>query len=128
MPASTRRGPLDRLVYPWTPEPIIDVRNADPNNTVTVRVNGYVAVPMGRIRVDNPETDELDRVEIVGGVIAGTYDLVDPNDDDTVIGFFNDIVLQRKVRIVSTAGNITSTAVVQINEDSTYRVNSWVVN
>ena len=121
-------GPLDRLVYPWSPEPIIDVRDADPNNTVTVRINGYVAVPMGRIRIDNPEADENDRVEIVGGVIAGTYDLVDPNDDDTIIGFFNDIVLQRKVRIVSTAGNITSTAVVQINEDSTYRVNSWVVN
>jgi hypothetical protein len=44
------------------------------------------------------------------------------------IGFKNDIVLQRKVRIVSVAKNVTSTAVVEVNEDGAgFAVNSWVV-
>jgi hypothetical protein len=45
------------------------------------------------------------------------------------IGFRNNIVLQRKVRIVATAGNATATAIVQINEDgASYAINAWVVN
>ena len=64
---------------------------------------------------------------MVGGIISGTYDLND-DDDDTVIGFLNDIVLQRKVRITSVAGNARSVAVVQVNEDGDYAINSWVVN
>ena len=43
-------------------------------------------------------------------------------------GFKNDIVLQRKVRIVATARQITATAIVQVNEDGAkIRINSWVI-
>ena len=84
---------------------------------------------MGRIRIDNPDGDANDTIRIVGGIVAGTYDLVDPDDVDTVIGFLNDIVLQRRVRIVSTAGETTSTAIVQVNEDgAAYAINSWVID
>ncbi len=37
--------------------------------------------------------------------------------DSLPIGFKNDIVLQRKVKIVATARNITAVAIVQVNED-----------
>lgn len=116
-----------RIVHPWTPEPIIDI-DATGGGSTTVKISGYVSVPMGRIRIQNPATDANDSVELIGGVLSGTFD-IDDADVDSVVGFRNDIVLQRKVRIVSTAGNATSTAVVQVNEDgAAYAINSWVVD
>ena len=116
-----------RIVDAWVPEPIIDIR-AGSANAARVRIAGYVAVPMGRVRVDNPHGDANDSIHIGGGVVAGTYEMND-DDVDTVIGFFNDIVLQRRVRITSTAGDTSSIAVVQVNEDgAAYAINSWVID
>ncbi len=117
-----------RVVEPWIPEPIIDVRAADAG-AVEVSIAGYVAVPMGRVRVDNPNGYDI---RINGGVMTGTFDIADSRATATPgsvpIGFKNDIVLQRKVRIVSVAGNVTSTAIVEVNEDGAgYAVNAWVV-
>ena len=121
-------GPApERVVDPWVPEPVVDIR-AGSGNSTTVRIGGYVSVPMGRIQIDNPNGDTNDTIEIVGGIVAGTYALND-DDVDTVLGFLNDIVLQRRVRIVSRAGETTSTAIVQVNEDgAAYAINSWVVD
>ncbi|MDW3215512.1 MAG: hypothetical protein R8G01_16050 [Ilumatobacteraceae bacterium] len=120
--------PPPRLVTPWVPEPIIDidVSGAAP---VELAVAGYVAVPMGRVAVENPNGFDI---RVNGGVMAGTFAINDARDTGTAgslpIGFKNDIVLQRKVRIVSVAGNITSTAIVELNEDGAgYAVNTWVV-
>jgi hypothetical protein len=120
--------PPARQVVPWVPEPIIDIRvgGASP---VEVAIAGYVAVPMGRVRVQNLNSHN---VRINGGVMAGTFDIADGRATGTAgsvpIGFKNDIVLQRKVRIVSVAKNVTSTAIVEVNEDGAgYAVNSWVV-
>lgn len=125
--------PLDpapvRMVEPWIPTPIIEI-DASGGPTVEVDIPGYVSVPMGRLSVTNPAGDDI---QIRGGTLAGTYAVEDgravPGESDTVpIGFENDFVLQRKVRIVATAGNITATAVVQVNEDgANYAINSWVV-
>jgi hypothetical protein len=122
--------PLQRDVVPWVPDPVIDVLATDAGTT-TVEVPGFVAVPMGRITVDNPNGDP---VSLSGGVLTGTFDVVDGREvagvDDTVpIGFRNDIVLQRKVRIISTAGTSQSIAIVQVNEDgAAYAVNDWSVS
>lgn len=113
---------------PWTPEPIIDIRAGGAGAT-HVHIAGYVAVPMGRIAIDNPSGDASDLVALVGGVVAGTIDVVDSGDVDSVVGFRNDVVLQRKLQIVSRAGTATSTAVVQINEDGAgFAINSWVLD
>ena len=46
----------------------------------------------------------------------------------TPVGFWDQIVLQRTVRIVSVAGNARSVAVVQVNRDNElYSINSWTV-
>jgi hypothetical protein len=122
--------PLQRDVVPWVPDPVIEILATDAGTT-TVEVPGYVAVPMGRITVDNPNGDP---VSLSGGVLTGTFDVVDGREvagvDDTVpIGFRNDIVLQRKVRIISTAGTSQSIAIVQVNEDgAAYAVNDWSVS
>jgi hypothetical protein len=120
--------PPERQVVPWVPEPIIDIEVGGSANVV-VAIAGYVAVPMGRVHVDNPNSYD---VRINGGVMAGTFDITDGRATGTAgsvpIGFKNDIVLQRKVRIVSVAKNVTSTAIVEVNEDGAgFAVNSWVV-
>lgn len=121
-------GNPERLVEPWIPEPVIDIDVSSSSN-VELAIAGYVAVPMGRVHVDNPNGFD---VRINGAVMAGTFDIIDSRATATPgslpIGFKNDIVLQRKVRIVSVAKNVTSTAIVEVNEDGAgYAVNSWVV-
>jgi hypothetical protein len=117
-----------RVVEPWIPEPIIDIR-ANGGAPVSIAVAGYVAVPMGRLLVENPNSFDI---KVNGGISAGTFDVADARATGAAgsvpIGFKNDIVLQRKVRIVSVARNVTSTAIVEVNEDGAgYAVNTWVV-
>lgn len=122
--------PPQRDVVPWVPDPVIEIL-ADGTGTTVVEVPGYVAVPMGRIAVDNPSGDP---VSMSGGVLTGTFDVVDAREvagvaDTVPVGFRNDIVLQRKVRIVSTAGSSQSVAIVQVNEDgAAYAVNEWSIS
>lgn len=122
--------PAPRLVTPWVPEAIIDIDASASGTPVEVAIAGYVAVPMGQVRVVNPEGYDI---RINGGVLAGTFAIADARDDGLTpgslpIGFKNDIVLQRKVRIVTTAGNVRSTAIVELNEDGAgYAVNTWTV-
>ncbi len=69
---------------------------------------------------------------ITGGLVAGTFSVNDAREDLAVagslpIGFKNDIVLQRQVRLVSRAGNVTSVAIVKVNEDgAAYALSAWV--
>ena len=117
-----------RVVEPWIPEPIIDI-DASGAAAVERAIAGYVATPMGRIEVTNPTGFDI---KVNGGVMAGTFAVADSRDTGSAgslpMGFKNDIVLQRKVRIVSQAGNVTSIAIVEVNEDGAgYGVNTWVV-
>lgn len=109
-----------RLWYPYTPAPIISI---DVNDASTVvDVPGYVAVPMGRFSVDNPNGAPI---TLSGGVVAGTFSVNDPRPTAT-FGFEPSVVMQRTIRLVTTVGNITSTAVVKINSDTNYGVSRWV--
>ena len=122
--------PAPRLVTPWVPEAIIDIDASASGPSVDIAIAGYVAVPMGQVEVVNPHGYDI---RINGGVMAGTFAINDARDDGVTpgslpIGFKNDIVLQRKVRIVSVAGNIRSIAIVELNEDGAgYAVNTWTV-
>lgn len=126
----TSLEPQTRLVEPWVPEAIIEIVGDNAAIDLDISIAGYVATPMGRIHVDNPDGDS---VRIAGGVLSGTFDVDDARlvtgaAGSVPVGFINDIVLQRKVSVRSTAENITATAVVQVNEDGAgYAINAWIV-
>jgi hypothetical protein len=124
-------APPVRSFVPRTPDPIVDLR-LDGAASATVSIPGYVSVPMGRISVQNTPGHN---VRINGGILASTIDVIDgragPADavrpSSLPIGYVNDIVLQRTVRVTSTVGRTTAVAVVQINETGELAVNSWTV-
>ena len=112
---------------PFAPVPIIDI-DLPAAAASTVDIPGYVAVPQGRVRLSNPNGLG---VRLSGGVLAAQWDALDaraagPQSVD--IGFLETIV-QRKFRVVTTtdAGYETSTAVVQVNQNGAYAINSWEV-
>jgi hypothetical protein len=112
---------------PVVPLPIIEI-NLPTAAATTVQIPGYVSVPQGRVSLANPNGLA---VTISGGILAAQFDGVDgraagPQTVD--IGFLETIV-QRKFRIISTtdAGHETSTAVVQVNQNGAYAINSWEV-
>ena len=121
---------------PATPPPVVSpvrpdrdrrVRSADHRRNHGV-IPGYVSIPQGRLLVNNPRGFD---VKSAGGVLAAQFTVVDSraSGPGTVpIGFIESVV-QRKFRIVSTssAGPEKSTAVVQVNQNGAYAVNSWEV-
>jgi len=121
-------APVDPPVVldPFEPTALIDI-DLPSASAVVVDIPGYVAIPQGRIHVDNP--NGLD-VGITGGVLAAQFDVVDSRDTgaDTVPIGFVQAVVQRKFLIKSSlAGVATSTAIVQVNQNGAYAINSWVV-
>jgi hypothetical protein len=113
----------------YVPKSVVDISLAnDTASTSTILIPGYVSVPQAQFRVNNPFSRN---VRIAGGVLAAQYDVLDgrgsgPSTVD--IGFIETIV-QRKFKIVSTTpkGRETSTAIVQVNQNGAYAVNSWEV-
>jgi len=126
--------PDDTELEPFVPEPIVDfdLASASP---VVVQVPGYVSIPQGRFRIHNPTGQP---VTIEGGVLAASFDVLDgragdpadPADQSVPIGFIETVV-QGKFRIVSetTSGTprVVSTAIVQVNQNGGYAINSWEV-
>lgn len=111
----------------YEPTPIVDFDVPGPAD-VTVSIPGYIAIPQGRLRVDNPRGFP---VVAAGGVLAAQFSINDgraTGPNTVAIGFLESVV-QRKFRIVSTtvSGRETSTAVVQVNQNGAYAVNSWEV-
>jgi hypothetical protein len=123
-------------VVPYEPDPIIDI-DLPSTDPVVIDIPGYVAVPQGVVRVNNPHglgTTPESPVSLTGGIIAAAFRVIDDRAVEgelTVpIGLVNPVV-QRTFRITSTttSGNpkVTSTAIVQINQNGAYAINSWVV-
>jgi hypothetical protein len=91
-----------------------------------------VSIPQGRLLVDNPNGQT---VEIYGGVLAARFDVIDsrsadgeaPDGNDSIPIGFKDAVVQRKLRIVSSTTDATSRAVIQVNQNGAYAINSWEV-
>jgi hypothetical protein len=113
--------------FDFVPTAIIefDLPDAD---SASISIPGYVAVPQGRIAIDNPHGHEI---RMAGGVLAARFDVVDAraNGPQSVPVGFIEAVVQRKFRIVSTtsSGHERSTAIVQVNQNGAYAINSWEV-
>lgn len=120
--------PFPTAVEP--PTPIIEFRATNPEAaaTVTIEIPSYIAVPMGRILVDNPLGRDLNAT---GGVLAARIDLTDSRaaGPETVPIGFEEALVQFTFRIDSwvDTGSERSRAVVQINQNGAYAVNSWEV-
>jgi len=84
-------------------------------------------VPQGRFRVANPNGAD---VRFIGGILAAQFDITDSRGStpqSVPIGFV-EVIVQRVLRLVSTtAGRETSVAIVQVNQNGAYAVNSWEV-
>jgi hypothetical protein len=110
--------------------PVVDIDVPGPSD-VSLTVPGYVAIPQGSFRLNNPQGHQ---VGTTGGILAAAFDVIDirsgmPAQPESVpIGYLESIV-QRTFRIVTTlaGGAEVSTAVVQVNQNGAYAVNSWVV-
>jgi len=108
----------------FVPPAIIDI-DLTGSAAAVIDIPGYVSVPQGRVNLNNPAG--LD-VRIAGGLLASQLDIVDGRPEPIPVGLENPVV-QRKLRIVSRiAGKPeVSTAVVQINQNGAYAINSWEV-
>lgn len=111
----------------FVPTPVIELALTG-GTPATVSIPGYVAIPQGRLLVHNPHGHD---VRMAGGVLAARFDVTDARatGPQTVPVGFIEAIVQRKFRIVSTtpSGNERSTAVVQINQNGAYAINSWAV-
>jgi hypothetical protein len=128
------------VVLPYEPDAILDIDLTSPTNAVTIDIPGYVAVPQGVVRLYNPNglgTDtDGNTVSVSGGIVAAAFRVDDaranPGSGELTvpIGLVNPIV-QRTYQIISrtTSGSPTaiSTAVVQVNQNGAYAINSWEV-
>jgi len=120
---------------------IVELDLASPA-VASVRIPGYIAVPQGTVSIANPHGHP---VQAVGGILAARMSVVDgrattspactaPPPPATAgvncisLGFESEAV-QKRLRIVSTttAGHESSVAVIQVNENGAYAVNSWEV-
>jgi hypothetical protein len=95
--------------------------------SVEVRIPGYVSAPQGTVRVVNPTGQP---VEISGGLLTASLEVADARPAPVPIGLINAEV-QRKFKIVTrtTSGtpSVVSTAIVQINKNGGWAINSWEV-
>jgi len=125
------------VVPPYEPPPIVDI-NLSTTNPSVVDIPGYVAVPQGVFRLHNPNglgsSGDGSTVAVSGGILAAAFRVNDSRlaaGSLTVpIGLVNPIV-QRTFQIVSrtTSGSprATSTAIVQVNQNGAYAINSWAI-
>ncbi len=132
-PAASPTPAIDQEYSPSTltlddllvePDPVIEV-DVQANAESNVVIPGYVSVPQGTVSIEghasNPQS-----VSITGGVLAAQVDLGTHLPTNLELGLVNPVV-QKVFRIYSTSAGITSDAVVQINENGAYAINSWEV-
>jgi hypothetical protein len=126
------------VIPPYEPDPIVKI-DLTGTNPAVIDIPGYVSVPMGLVSIQNPNglgDDDGSTVAISGGILAAGFRVNDARSSTgsgelTVpIGLINPVV-QRTYKIISqtTSGlpKVVSTAVVQINQNGAYAINSWEV-
>jgi hypothetical protein len=127
------------VVPPVVVTPIVQL-DLPSASSAKVRIPGYIAVPQGTVEVNNPNGHAI---TVIGGILAAKISMpvVDgrvtgpactgaptPGVNCVDLGFESESV-QKRLRIVSTTpdGIEESVAVVQVNENGAYAVNSWEV-
>lgn len=113
-----------------TPAPIVEVNLTDAR-TVLVDIPDYISIPQGTLSlsVSSAAAAANKTVEIDGGVVAAQLQVSATRPTTLSMGLINPVV-QRVLQIVSvSAGSpgAVSTAVVQVNANGAYAVNSWEV-
>lgn len=112
-----------------TPNPVVSVDLTD-SRPVRVIIPDYIAVPQGTVSVTTSAAATANKnVRIDGGVIAAQLQVSANRPAQLTMGLINPVV-QRVLQIVSvSAGSpgAVSTAIVQVNENGAYAVNSWEV-
>lgn len=111
----------------YVPTAIVEIDLPSPAAAEVV-IPGYISIPQGRMRVNNPHGLN---VSASGGILAAQYDISDSRSAGPTslpIGFLETVV-QRVLRLVSTTstGYERSTAIVQVNQNGAYAINSWEV-
>lgn len=129
--------PVPPVTVPlYEPDPIVDIDLSATNPSV-IDIPGYISVPQGIVRVNNPHglgTSFDSPVALTGGIVAAAFRVNDnratAGELTVPIGLVNPVV-QRTFRITSTTTSgsptVTSTAIVQVNQNGAYAINSWVV-
>lgn len=115
-----------------TPVPVVEVNATTSTNSLKVAIPGYVAVPQGRVRVSvaSAEAAANKDVQLTGGVLAASFDVgLAPATYKLDLKYR---VTQNVLKIVTqtTSGSpkLTSEAVVQVNENGDYAINSWSIS
>ncbi len=119
--------PVVPAAVPYSPDPVLDISTTGAHD-VTVSIAGYVAVPQGVVRIAAADPDRAS-VRLQGGVLTAWTEIIDPRPSDFTFGLMNPTT-QRVIRIVTRTtdgSNVVSDAVVQINENEGWAVNSWEV-
>ncbi|MFM2079292.1 MAG: hypothetical protein RJA49_3182 [Actinomycetota bacterium] len=130
MTAGYKPSTLIPTVAPVAPEtPIVDISftKAAPSS---VFIPGYIAVPQGRVSIAVAPTMSPNKdVQLVGGVLTALFTQTAAQPATIKIGLINRIV-QKTFKVVSTTTSgvpqVTSVAIVQINDYGEFAVNSWV--
>lgn len=117
----TLEEPFDRVWFPYYEQSIINI-DASGGGSTRIEIPGYISVPMGRLTINNPSGDPI---SFTGGVVAGRIAISDSRDP-LPMGYVPSVIMQRTVDLTATAGNITSTARVKINSDTSYGILNWV--
>lgn len=132
--ASTSYRP-STLVPSVSPAPavpaVIDIQLTG-SSTSSIYIPGYVSTPQGAINITVGAGMGANKsIQIIGGVLAATFSQSVDLPADNQLGMVNRIV-QKTFKIVSTTTsgtpNITSIAIVQVNDFGEYVVNSWVTS
>ncbi len=97
-------------------------------STARFEIPGYVAVPQGLIRI-NVTNSTAKTVWFGGGIVAAQVGVTPMTPATFVFGIDNPFT-QKVFKIVSESDGrpkVTSTAIVQVNSNGAYAVNSWEV-
>lgn len=110
--------------------PVIDITISN-NVPVTVSVPGYVAVPQGRINVSSSVASGSQAdILFEGGVLATSVTVSNPRPRTLRFDIVLPVVQRMfKITTATTSGTplITSTALIQVNQNGAFAVNSWAI-
>lgn len=127
-PAALQDYRASTLIAP-SAAPVVEVV-LSATHEVQVAIPGYVLAPQGRVTVtETAAATTQHTVGLSGGVVAAELGLSAVRPANLSFGLVNPYV-QRTFKIVSrtrTNPIVTSTAIVQVNENGAYAVNSWEV-
>ena len=133
--ATTQSYKVSTLVPPAlpaaAPTPIIDISMTS-TATMKVSIPGYVSVPQGAVRINatSPANAANKTVQFGGGILAAQTIISAAIPPSTFLFGIDNPYTQKVFKIVSTSDGaplVTSTAVVQVNSNGAYAVNSWSV-